>query len=133
MRSSGPSPSGEGWVGVTLPEPNMFIDARIPVRFAALDTRIADEAVLTDAHDPAPPPALCFEPDPANAAHPIDCACCQPRSAAGSALATLFRDRALATGPAFKGVLAVVSPTGEAAIRAALETDPLVSARFRLA
>ena len=110
----------------------MFIDARVPLRFGAPQDRKPGEAVLTDGLDPGQPPSARFDgttPD----THPLDCACCSPRTAAALSLATLFRDRALTPGPAFKSVLAVVSPAGETAIRDALTTDPLASARYRLA
>ncbi len=110
----------------------MFIDARIPLRFAPLASRTPHEAVLTDTQPPPQPPSATFEPVPSTT-HPIDCACCLPRTAAALALAALFRDRATTPGPAFKSVLAAVTPTSEAAIRAALATDPLASARYRLA
>jgi hypothetical protein len=103
------------------------IDARLPVRFAPLHTRRPDEAVLTDGAA-APAPSARFMP--AGGAHGAGCACCVPRSGAATALATLFRERAVG-GPAFAGVLAVVGAAGEAAVRAALAADPLVSARFR--
>lgn len=107
----------------------MRIDARLPVRFGPLNSRQAHEAVLTDAGEAAAPSAS-FAGGPGG--HAPDCACCTPRSAAGVALAGLFRDRALAGGVAFRGVLAVVGPDGEAAVRAALGADPVACARFRL-
>ena len=107
----------------------VWLDARLPIRFGPLDSRRPDEAVLSDGTNAA---ARAMSFVPGEAEHAADCACCTPRGAAAIALAALFRDRAVASGPAFRGVLATVSPAGEAAIRAALETDPLVSARFRL-
>ena len=110
----------------------MFLDARLPLRFGTHQDRTPGEAVLTDGPDPGQPPSARFDRI-APPAHPIDCACCNPRTAAALSLASLFRDRALTPGPAFRSVLAVVTPEGETAIRDALTTDPLVSARYRLA
>ena len=110
----------------------MWMDARLPLRFGPLETRAPDEAVLTDGPASPPAPAATFEAASAPA-HAPGCACCTPRSAAATALASLFRDRAISGARPFRSVLAVVGPPGEAAIRAALDTDPLVSARFRLA
>lgn len=107
----------------------MRIDARLPVRFGPLESRRAHEAVLSDGAL-AGPPFEAFTAGPAG--HPMDCACCVPRSGAAMALAALFRARATGTGPAFRGVLAVVGPDGEAAVRAALTDDAMASGRFRL-
>ncbi len=108
----------------------MFIDARLPVRFAPLADRTPGEALLTDGSNEAAPPLARFS---LQAGHTPDCLCCLPRSGAALALARLFRERAVGQGEPFRGVVAVVSPEGEAAIRVALATDPLVSGRFRLA
>lgn len=108
----------------------MFIDARIPVRFGPLDSRQPGEAVLTDGRSVSGAHA-CFNPGPPG--HMTDCACCTPRSEAAAALARLFRERALGTGPAFQSVLAVVGSAGAAAVQAALVNDPLVAGRYRQA
>ena len=108
----------------------MFIDARIPIRFGPLDSRAIDEAALLDDARQAGAPAARFEPGPAG--HPSDCTCCTPRSGAAAALAALFRERAVGTRAPFRAVLADVGPLGEAAIRAALADDPVVSGRYRL-
>ncbi len=98
----------------------MFIDARLPLRFGPIEDRAPDEAVLTDAEIGA------------TAGHAVDCLCCTPRSGAALALGALFRARAVGEGPPFRGVLAVVGPAAEAAIRAALADDPVASGRFKL-
>lgn len=110
----------------------MFIDARLPLRFGKPQDRTPGEAVLTDGPNPGHPPSARFD-GTTPAAHPTDCTCCNPRTAAALSLASLFHDRARTPGPAFKSVLAVVTPEGETAIREALTTDPVVSARYRLA
>ena len=109
----------------------MRIDARLPVRFGPLQARMADEAVLMDNDTPAANPVGRFTTGPGG--HAPGCRCCTLRSSASLALATLFRERATGGGVAFRGVLAVVGPEGEAAVRAALESDLLVAGRYRLA
>ncbi|MGI4950731.1 MAG: hypothetical protein ACRYGM_02910 [Janthinobacterium lividum] len=116
----------------------VWLDARLPVRFGPLDSRTPTDAVLTDRSvdgsiDDAAVAAPSARFQPAAPTHPAGCACCLPRSTAALALATLFRDRALSPATPFAAVLAVVTPQGEAAIRAALQDDPLASARYRLA
>jgi hypothetical protein len=59
------------------------------------------------------------------------CACCPPRSAAGRALALLFLRQVRGEREACRRV--VVSGHDAAAIRDALATDVLASARFRFA
>jgi hypothetical protein len=108
----------------------MLIDARLPVRFARREDRAPGEALLTDGTAQAEPPFAKFD---LQAGHMPDCLCCAPRSGAALALATLFRERATGQGTPFRGVLAVVGPEGEAAVRAALAEDPLASGRFKLA
>ena len=111
----------------------MFIDARIPIRFGPVGTRLPGEAVLTDGAAVPPPQAGFATPSQHDSSqHPAGCPCCLPRSEAATALSRLFRERALSTGPAFNGVLAAVSPAGEQAVRAALEADPAVAGRYRL-
>ena len=109
----------------------MYIDARLPVRFGLMDSRAPGEALLLDCDIAAEEPLARFTTGPTQ--HAIDCACCVPRSGAATALAMLFRARAIGQGPPFRGVLAVVDHDGEAAVRAALEQDPMVAGRYRLA
>ena len=109
----------------------MWMDARLPVRFGPLHSRTPTEAVLTDSGTPGPGAWAALAAAPT--AHPAGCACCLPRSPAAVALAALFRARATGASPPFAAVLAVLEPGNQAALRAALETDPIASARFRLA
>ena len=109
----------------------MRIDARLPLRFGPLDSRRPNEAVLTDGVEAQAPMARFAVVTGPGLPHGPDCACCLPRSAAATALSDLFRTRAIASGTAFQGVLAVVGEGGEAAVRSALADDPVVSARFR--
>jgi hypothetical protein len=112
----------------------VWLDARLPVRFGPLDGRTPTDAVLTDRSiDGGAVTAPSAQFLPAEPTHSAGCACCLPRSTAALALATLFRHRALSPAAPFAAVLAVVTPEGEAAIRTALQNDPLASARYRLA
>lgn len=110
----------------------MLIDARIPLRFGGLADRTVADALLTDgAVDLKDGPGARFSIGEVDH-HPAGCACCRPQTAAAAALAGLFRTRAIMPGAAFASVLAVVGPAGEAAVRDALASDPVVSARYRL-
>ena len=114
----------------------MRIDARLPLRFGtSADARDGD-AVLLSHGEPAPSgvPAAWFEGKVDTAAgHPVGCACCTPRNAAAQALSLLFLRRGRGEVAAFRTVLAVVGATDADLVRAALQSDPLVSGRFRLA
>jgi hypothetical protein len=91
----------------------LFLDARIPVVFGA-------EAGEGDAR---------FVPS-AQPAHPVGCTCCAARSDDALALDRLFLARVRGEVPWFRRV--VVSDD-DPALRAALATDPVLSARFRVA
>lgn len=70
---------------------------------------------------------------PPATAHPVGCACCQPRNPVAIALDRLFLARTRGEGPWFDSIVAVArTAEGVAAIRAALEGDSVASARFRL-
>jgi hypothetical protein len=113
----------------------LFMDARVPVRFAAPDQVGADDALLIEGGAPAPSGhAVARFVLPEAPTHPIGCACCLPRGPVAEALTRLFLTRVRGEVGFFRAVLALpASEAGEAAIRAALADDPLVSARFRLA
>ncbi len=91
----------------------VFIDARIPVVFGVEPSE--GDAVL-----PAQAGA---------AAHPAGCACCVARAPGTAGLDRLFLDRVRGAVPWFRRV---VVPEDDPALRAALEADPVLSARFRL-
>lgn len=95
-----------------------MIDARVPVVFGAHDMEQAGDIVLLDVVAPT-------------AAHPVACACCSVRTPAAEALGQLFAQRARGETLFFQRVLVVGSPEHQAAVRAALDCDPVVSARFR--
>ena len=90
------------------------------------------DAALVETGAASPPgiPLGQFTPD---AGHPAGCACCAARQAAALALDRLFLQRARGEIPFFRRVAAVLATErGEASLRAALASDPIVSARFRL-
>jgi hypothetical protein len=118
------------------------LDARIPV------TLVADEAALAAALAAGPPAAILSEAPPpplpalaialasfdATTTHAAGCSCCAGRSPAASALDRLFQARVRNACPWFDRVVALaVTPEAAEAIRAALASDALAVARFRLA
>jgi G3E family GTPase len=114
----------------------LFVDARIPVVFAAAANAAWDDAVLAETAADAPSPAAGHRArfSVAEAAdHKSGCACCTPRSGAAAALGRLFLDRARGDIPFFRRVVVTTTTLqGAAAVRAAVAQDPLVSGRFRL-
>ena len=90
----------------------VFVDARIPVAFGA-------EAGASDA---------LLVPDGAPA-HPTGCACCYARSPDAAGLDRLFLDRVRGAIPWFTRV---VVAGDQPALRAAILSDAVLSARFRL-
>ena len=103
-------------------------NSRLPVRFGPASSRRADEAVLSDKTPLPAPPSFAVPIVPVG--HALGCSCCILRPAATLALADVFRRWVL--GTAFRAVLADLSAGNEAALRAALEGDIVVAARFRL-
>ena len=110
----------------------MRIDARIRVRVGMVSDAEDGDALLLPPGVPAPDGHAVARLDPAPG-HAAGCACCLPRNAAAQALGALFLQRARGEVPFFRQVLAVVGPGDAEGLAAALEADPLVSARFRLA
>jgi hypothetical protein len=108
------------------------MDARIPIRFGTEPA--AGEAVLVEGDAPVQAGrAVARVRLPAASAHSAGCACCVSRGPAAEALAHLFLARARGDVAWFGEVVAVMTtPEGEAAVRAALADDPVVSARYRL-
>jgi hypothetical protein len=112
------------------------LDARTPVRLLAHAAEAPPGAVVL-AEDGTPLPAAPARVEryatPVATAHPIGCACCQPRSPAAIALDRLFLARTRGEAPWFKEVVALAATAaGRDAIMAALEQDSVISARFRV-
>jgi hypothetical protein len=108
-------------------------DPRIPVVIGSLSERRAGDALLIEG-DLEVPPGFGVARWRAGPRHAIGCACCLPRGPVAEALAALFVARARSTVPFFTRVLAVPrDEDGAVALRAALESDVLVRARFRAA
>lgn len=108
------------------------LDARTPVR---LNGSPAPGGVwLLEDGAPAPADAAWIErfPTPVPGAHPIGCACCQPRSGAALALDRLFLARAKGQAPWFAEVFAAsATELGAMALRQALTEDPVARTRFK--
>jgi len=110
----------------------MRIDARIKVRVGGLADAGQGDALLLPPGITGPAGLAMAWLDPAPG-HAAGCACCLPRNAAAQALRSLFLRRARGEVPFFTTVLAAVGPDDAREIGAALDSDPLVSARFRAA
>jgi hypothetical protein len=117
-------------------------DARLPLRFGSTKAASPDCAFLIEAGLPAPSRAAVVRfslPETGRgrgwdtSLHPAGCACCLPAGEVAEALRRLFLGRARGAFPLFRAVVAVTRDArGQAAIRAALREDRLVSAWFRL-
>ena len=97
----------------------LMVDARVEVVFGRASEAREGDVVLSEGL--------------AGVCHPIGCACCTPRSASADALSRLFLQRARGEVAFFRRVLVDADEVGQAAVRIALQSDPVVSARFRLA
>jgi hypothetical protein len=111
------------------------LDARTPVRLLAHAAEAPPGAAVL-AEDGAPLPAAPARVEryatPVATAHPIGCACCQPRSPAAIALDRLFLARMRGETPWFKEIVALAATdVGRQAVTAALEGDSVTLARFR--
>ena len=95
----------------------LMIDARIAVVFGRASERQEGDAVLSDGL--------------AGIRHPAGCACCMSRTAAGEALSRLFLQRVRGEVAFFRQVLVDTDEVGREAVRNALQSDPVVCARFR--
>ena len=96
-----------------------MLDARVPVVFGNHGDAQDGDAVLTGVLDGA-------------LGHDAGCACCTARTPAAQTLSRLFMQRARGEVAFFRRVL-VDGRDAEAAVRAALASDPVAVARFRLA
>ena len=97
----------------------LMFDARVPVVFGNSRDAQAGDAVLAGVLDGV-------------AGHDPGCACCVARTPAAQALSHLFVQRARGEVAFFRRVL-VDGQAAEAAVRAALQSDPVAAARFRIA
>ncbi|MDQ1081127.1 hypothetical protein [Pseudoroseomonas cervicalis] len=112
------------------------LDARTPLRLADAASTPADAVVLAEDGAPLPDrPALVERfAAPPPGAHPIGCACCQPRNPVAIALDRLFLARTRGQAPWFSEIWVVLrTGDGANAIEAALQTDSVTQARFRKA
>ncbi len=112
----------------------LFVGARVPVRFGSVSDAGDGSALLIEGDTPAPDGMAVerFSGAAAPGPHPSGCPCCAARSPAAVALSGLFLARARGEVELFRIVVAVCrTPEAEAAVRAALDADPLVSAWFR--
>jgi len=113
----------------------LFVDARVPVRFGSVSETDAGSALLIEGDAPAPDGVAVarFTVEAPAGPHPPGCPCCTARSPAAVALAALFLARARGEVVFFRTVVAVCpTPEGQAAVRAAVESDPLALAWFRV-
>lgn len=100
------------------------LDARIPVHLIAPgDSPPEGAALLAEGQDFAI----------AGTAHAIGCACCLPRSPAAPAFDRLFLARVKGERHFTAIAARAVTAEGEEALRWAIDYDPVVSSRFRLA
>lgn len=98
----------------------LMYDARVPVVFGTPSERRADDFVLDSGLS-------------GGSGHDVSCACCAPRTLAAETLSRLFLQRARGEVPFFQRVLVVGDAAEAHAVRAALQSDPVAVARFRLA
>ncbi|HEX3349007.1 MAG TPA: hypothetical protein VHS58_13000 [Acetobacteraceae bacterium] len=110
----------------------MWIDARIPVVFGALDEVRAVDAVIVEGDAiPAGMFGLSFQPGPGVPS--AGCPCCASRGPLATVVGNMFAARARGEAPFFERVVAVLAtPAGRQTIRAVLTADPVCAARFRL-
>jgi hypothetical protein len=103
----------------------------IPIAFGAANEARDGDAVLQEGRGASAPGHEWFTIEAA-LGHPVRCACCMPRNAAGQALGRLLLARGRGTAPFFGRVLVVArSQEGRDAVRDAVALDPLASACFR--
>jgi G3E family GTPase len=96
----------------------LMFDARVAVAFGTFsDVREGDAVLNAGLGD--------------SVAHAAGCACCTPRSKAAETLSRLFVQRARGEVAFFNRILVIADGAEQEAVEAALQSDPLVSARFR--
>ena len=100
----------------------VFLDARIPLRFAGAEQAGPVAAWLIQGDAPAPPraPVVHFALPDRLPGHPVGCACCTPRGPVAEALSRLFLARVRGEVAFFRQVIAVpADAAGRDAILAA--------------
>jgi G3E family GTPase len=108
----------------------IFVDARIPVLFAAAAAAGPDDALLVAGDAPD---VLVAADGPGATGHAAGCTCCTPRGAVAAALSRLFLARARGETPFFRRVVVAAGPEAETLVRAALDRDAFLAGRYRLA
>ncbi len=98
----------------------LMFDARVPVVFGARSEMRDGDFVLNDGLGGA-------------FGHDAGCRCCVGRTPAAETLRRLFMQRARGEVAFFRRVLVIGDSAAEVAVRAALQSDPVAAARFRLA
>lgn len=111
----------------------VFIDARVPVRTGRVEEAGTEVALLIEGGVAVPAGVAVARIAAIPAQHAPGCACCVPRGPIAEALARLFIARARGEVPFFREVVAVLDDTSLAGLHQALETDPLLAGRYRLA
>jgi hypothetical protein len=103
----------------------------IPIAFGSANEARSDDAVLQEGRGASAAGHEWFTIEP-GLGHPMRCACCTPRNAAGRALGRLLLARGRGTAPFFgRVVVAAKTDAGREAVLAAVADDPLASACFR--
>jgi hypothetical protein len=112
---------------------NKTSDPRIPVAFGGRPA--PGDACLVEDGQPMPETgyAARFALAGPKPGHFAGCACCAARGPAAEALTAMFQARARGAAPYFKRIVVLASPAGEAAIHAALDSDVVTAARYRVA
>ncbi len=116
----------------------IFVDARIPVTFAAAATAGRGDALLIEGATAAPPGVPVARFPVAGFAgrgrgHLAGCACCAPRGKVAEALHRLFLARARGETGFTTRLVVSAGREGEEAVRQALAGDAFLAGRYRLA
>ncbi len=106
---------------ITAPTPLPTTDSRLPIRLLPAGACLPADGIAmptlpTSAHRPR-----------------AACGCCQPRAAATDILSRAWLARVRGTAPLTAELVVAATADGQAALRAAIASDALLSARFRLA
>ena len=104
----------------------LMFDARVPVVFGNRWDAQEGDVVLAGTMDGPPGHGVVDAPG-----HAAGCTCCVARTPAAQALGRLFLQRVRGEVDFFRRVL-VEGQALEAAVRDALQSDPVAAARFRL-